>query len=98
MKPSILLALPVVTLTAAAAYAVASNDDDPNQGRGEPWLPKQQIEAQLNQMGYQVNRLKADDGCIEAYVTDRNGARAELYLDPTTGMPDCRAKYEDRDS
>ena len=97
MKPSILLALSAVILSAAVTYAVASNDDVRKRS-GEPWLPKQQIEAQFNQMGYQVNRLKADDGCIEAYVTDRNGARTELYLDPMTGKPGCRGKYEDRDS
>ena len=98
MKLSTLSALTAVALTAAAITAVASNDDYRGHNLHQQWLPKQQVEAQLNQMGYQVHRLKADDGCIEAYVTDRNGERAEMYLDPTTGMPGCRGKYEDRDS
>ncbi|MBW9259229.1 MAG: PepSY domain-containing protein [Candidatus Thiodiazotropha sp. (ex. Lucinisca nassula)] len=98
MKPSTILALSAVTLTAAATYAVASNDDYPSQSGREQWLPRQQIEAQLNQMGYQVDRLKVDDGCIEAYVTDSNGERAELYVDPTTGTPGCRGKYQDRNN
>ena len=98
MKLRIISVLSAVTLGAAAIHAGAGNDDYLSQSGREQWLPKQRIEAQLNQMGYQVHRLKADDGCIEAYVTDRNGARAELYVDPTTGMSGCRGKYGDRDS
>lgn len=98
MKRGVISVLSIVTLTAAAINVGASDDDYRSQSEREQWLPEQQIEAQLNQMGYQGHRLDADDGCIEAYVTDRNGARTELYIDPTTGMPSCRGKYEDRDS
>ena len=97
MKLSTISALSAVALTSIAINAGASNDDR-GQNTRQQWLPKQQIEAQLMQMGYQVHRLKADDGCIEAYLTDRNGTRAELYLDPTTGMTGCRGRYEDHDS
>ncbi len=98
MKLSTISALCAVALTAVVINAGASNDDYRSPDARAQWLSKQQIEAKLNEMGYQVRRLKADDGCIEAYVTDGNGARAEMYLDPTTGMPGCGGKYEDRDS
>ena len=97
MKTSLILTLSTVTLSAIATYAVASNDNIRNQSVRDQWLPKQQIEAQLNKAGYRVHRLKADDGCIEAYVSDQEGARDELYVDPTTGMPGCRGKYSDHD-
>jgi hypothetical protein len=98
MKLSTISVLSAVALTAVAVSAGASNDDYRSHNAREQWLSKQQIKAQLNQMGYQVRRLKADDGCIEAYVTDRHGARGEMYVDPTTGMPGCGDNYEDRDS
>lgn len=91
MKTKLILTLSTVTLGAVAAYAVAGNNESRMSARDQ-WLPKQQIEAQLNQMGYRVHRLKTDDGCLEAYVSDREGRRAELYVDPTTGMPGCRGK------
>lgn len=95
MKPSLILS--AVTLSAVAAYALASNDDAPNpQGRAA-WLPKQAIAAQLEQQGYRVHHLEADDGCVEAYVSDPSGRRGELYVEPTTGMPGCRGKYRDGD-
>lgn len=97
MKTKLILAISAVALTAAAAYAVASDDDRHDNGNRDGWLSRQQIEAQLNQMGYQVQRLEADDGCFEAYVTDPNGVRAEVYVDPTTGTPGCRAKHGEHD-
>ena len=97
MKTILTLTLSSIILASAAASAVASNDDFHDPSVRAPWLPKPQIEAQLNQMGYRVHRLKADDGCLEAYVSDRNRVRGEVYLDPTTGMPGCHITHGDRD-
>ena len=93
MKTILTLTLSSITLGTAAA----SNDDFRDPSVRTPWLPKPQIEAQLKQMGYRVNRLEADDGCLEAYVSDRNGVRGEVNLDPTTGMPGCHITHGDRD-
>jgi len=97
MKPNLTLILSAITLSAAATYAVASNDNFRNWSERDQWLPKQQIVAQLNQMGYRVHRLNVDDGCLEAYVTDGNGVPTELYVDPATGMPGGSGRYSDCD-
>ncbi|MCB1762546.1 MAG: PepSY domain-containing protein [Gammaproteobacteria bacterium] len=95
MKPSTITALSAVILIAAAAYVSASDDDSRNRAGREDWLPQQQIEAQLNEMGYQVDRLQVDDGCFEAYVTDGKGVRSGIDVDPTTGLPGCRGEHPD---
>lgn len=97
MKTNLIVTLTALTLAGAATYALASKDDAREQSERDQWLPKQQVEAQLNQMGYEVQRLKADDGCIEADVIDRDGVRSELYVDPMTGNPGCGEKIQDRD-
>ena len=95
MKP--ILILSAFTFSAVAVYALASDDDSMNpQGRAA-WLPKQEIASRLEQQGYQVHRLEAEHGCVEAYVSDSAGRKSELYVDPTTGMPGCRGKYRDDD-
>jgi hypothetical protein len=79
-----------VTLSAAATWVVASGNDVYGDTSRDGWLSRQQVEAQLTQVGYRVHRLEADDGCLEAHVTAQDGVRAELYVDPATGMPGCR--------
>jgi hypothetical protein len=97
LKPNLILALFIVTLSTVATYALASNDDPVSQQRHASWLSKQEIAARLGAMGYQVHRLEAEDGCVEAFVSDRAGRKTELYVDPTTGKPGCRGKYQDSD-
>ncbi len=36
--------------------------------------------------GYRVRRAKLKDACGEIYALDRNGARVELFVDPTSGQ------------
>jgi len=97
MKTSTIATLFAVAIGATATYVLASKDGYSNQSGGEDWLPAQQIEEQLNKMGYQVDRLKVDDGCYEADVTDPKGVSSEMYVDPTTGMPGCGDKSQKRD-
>ncbi|MCB1853134.1 MAG: PepSY domain-containing protein [Gammaproteobacteria bacterium] len=78
MKPSTITALSAVILTAAAAYVSASDDDSRNRAGREDWLPQQQIEAQLNEMGYQVDRLKVDDGCLKLMSPTARGCAPRL--------------------
>ena len=49
------------------------------------WMSYNAIRAKLTSAGYQVWRLKPNrGGCVEAKVTQANGWRTELYVDPAT--------------
>jgi hypothetical protein len=41
--------------------------------------------AKGTELGYEVRRVKEEDGCYELYAIDKNGAKAELYMNPVTG-------------
>lgn len=97
LKPNLILALSVATLSTVTTYALASNDDPVRQQRHASWLSKQEIAARLGAMGYQVHSLEAEGGCVEAFVSDQAGRKTELYVDPTTGTPGCQGKYQDSD-
>jgi hypothetical protein len=43
------------------------------------------IKAVPERQGYEVRKMCAEDGCIEAKGCDRNEARVEIYVDPATG-------------
>ena len=42
--------------------------------------------AEMNSLiGYKISKAKMKDTCAEIYALDANGARTELFLDPTNG-------------
>ena len=43
-----------------------------------------EITANLTEMGYEVRKIEAEDGKIEAYVV-KDGKMAEVYVDPVSG-------------
>jgi hypothetical protein len=61
------------------------------------WLPEATIKSKIAELGYDISKLKIDDGCYEIKATDKNGANVELYVNPATGevvkpLPRAREK------
>ncbi len=82
-KISMLTAIAVVlTLTSTAN---ASSDRDCGKVPPRDWLSKNALKSKASDLGYQVRRIKMEDGCFEVYAIDDKGARVELYLRPDTG-------------
>ncbi|GAB4223680.1 MAG: PepSY domain-containing protein [Kiloniellaceae bacterium] len=72
-------ALATAVLTSGAALA----GDKCNVPQAE-WQPKQALQQKLEGEGWQIRKLKVDDGCYEVYGTDARGKRMEVYFDPRT--------------
>ncbi|MCA8928068.1 MAG: PepSY domain-containing protein [Alphaproteobacteria bacterium] len=68
-------ALVAATLSLTAAGALASEGHERLDAQTE-----RAIREKLAADGYDVRKIKAEDGLYEAYVL-RDGKRAELYLD-----------------
>ncbi|MBR9842870.1 MAG: PepSY domain-containing protein [Rhodobacteraceae bacterium] len=83
------LALCLALCIPAAAFA--SSDDDYGYARLTPEI-KEQIRATLTEQGYEVRKIKMDDGYYEAY-TLKDGARLEIYLDKDLNI--VRSKIDD---
>jgi len=76
------LALPV-------AFATASSElDGASVGK-----TAEEITASLTAQGYEVRKIKPEDGMLEAYAL-KDGKRYELYIDTATGKV-AKVKAED---
>ena len=49
------------------------------------WLSLDALKAKVEALGYKVQKAKLKAACGEIYVLDPNGARTELFVDPTSG-------------
>lgn len=74
------------TLTIAAAIPAQASDNDRKCGpvSGE-WMSKDAAKTLATEKGFDVRRVKRDDGCLEIYAIDKDGIRVELYMHPVTG-------------
>ena len=77
----------------AAAIAIASGhaalagslDRPCTAASRDQWLTLEQLKAKAEAQGYKISKAKMKDTCAEIYALDANGARTELFLDPTDG-------------
>ncbi len=56
----------------------------PGSTSGSDWRPASELQSQLTSQGWQVDRIKADDGQWEVYGRDPNGRYVEAKYDPYT--------------
>jgi hypothetical protein len=64
-----------------ASYAVASPQcHEPI----ETWQPREHLQRQLEEKGWQVNRIKVDDGCYEVKGVDKLGHKFEATYTPAS--------------
>lgn len=51
------------------------------------WLSLPEIEKIVTDHGYTVAKSKVKGTCVEIYARDKQGARIEFFIDPSTGTP-----------
>jgi hypothetical protein len=49
------------------------------------WLSVEDLKAKAEAQGYKVQKARITKACGEIYALDRNNARTELFVDPTSG-------------
>ena len=91
MKTHPFLALLVVGLAAAPAQAGDDCDVPLNQ-----WQSRDAVLRRAAEQGWQVQRLKIDDGCYEIRGRDAQGREFRAKLDPKTLAP-VKLKLLERD-
>lgn len=74
-----LIATATLFLLAGAALA----DDDCNVPMDQ-WQPRDAVVQLAIKEGWQLQRIKVDDGCYEVKGTDADGHRIKVTLDPGT--------------
>lgn len=48
------------------------------------WQSREAVRQMATQQGWDVQRLKIDDGCYEVYGKDEKGEKVEIFFDPAT--------------
>ncbi len=78
----------------AAAPVLAGDDCDVPLNQ---WQPRDAVLRRAAEQGWQVQRLKIDDGCYEIRGRDAQGREFKAKLDPKTLAP-VKMKLRDRGS
>jgi hypothetical protein len=61
------------------------------------WQPKEALRQQAEQYGWQVQRIKVDDGCYEVRGLDRKGNALEAKFSPATlQIRELEVKFGDK--
>ncbi|WP_245639624.1 PepSY domain-containing protein [Paraburkholderia heleia] len=85
MRRSLLNSLAVISLVTvcAGSAGMAAAEDACNVPLSD-WKPLKELDAFASARGWNVTRIKADDGCYEVRGTDRQGRRFKAKLNPAT--------------
>ncbi len=73
----------IIALALAALAGPARADDDCFAPMSE-WRPREAVEALARDKGWDVRRIRIDDGCYEISARDREGRRIEVTVHPAT--------------
>ena len=86
MRKLVILAS-LAVLGAAAGSAQADSLGRPCTTKPEKdYLTLDALKAKVVEQGYKIRSGEIKKACGEFYVIDKNGKRAELFVDPTSGV------------
>ena len=84
MQRTITLAAAVLALGAAGAHAGTLGRPCTSAAESQ-YLTQDQLQGKAEAQGYKVTRVKVANACGEIYALDKDGAKVELFVDPTNG-------------
>jgi len=85
MRKLALISLTAVMLGAAATAEAGSLGRPCTTAPQTEWLSLEVLQTKVEALGYKVRKAKLKNACGEIYALDKNGARVELFVDPTSG-------------
>jgi len=85
MRKLALISLTAVMLGAAATAEAGSLGRPCTTAPQTEWLSLEVLQTKVEALGYKVQKAKLKNACGEIYALDKNGARVELFVDPTSG-------------
>ena len=74
----------VSALMLGASQASATGMMSCDAGSESGWQEKSSLQEKLESEGWQVRKVKVDEGCYEVYGTTPEGQRVEAYFDPVS--------------
>ena len=93
MKKSLLLASALVAFATGGPVRADDNDCDVPMSS---WQTRDAVRSMAAEQGWDVRRIKIDDGCYEIKGYDASGREIEVKIDPAT-LAVIDMEYEDDD-
>lgn len=85
MKTSLIAAAFAIVLTPVAAFADDENAKCTDAAKNT-WLSVDAIKAKAEAAGYtKIKKVKVEGTCYEVYAFDKDGKKAEVLFNPSTG-------------
>ncbi|AJG18967.1 hypothetical protein RR42_m1569 [Cupriavidus basilensis] len=81
---------------AVGIHPAQAHDSDDCEAPVNAWKPRDAVRTMAQQKGWQIDRLRIDDGCYEVKGHDADGRPFKAKLDPVT-LDVVRMKREDAD-
>ena len=75
------LSTTALLVSLAAGSATASDLCDVAEADRQPI---ESLQSKLESEGWEIRKIKVDEGCYEAYAINAEGQRVEAYFDPQT--------------
>ena len=93
MKKTLILASALVAFGASGPVRADDNDCDVPMSK---WQTRDAVRSMAAEQGWDVRRVKIDDGCYEIKGYDTSGREIEVKIDPAT-LAVIEFEYEDDD-
>jgi len=85
MRRTIILAAACVIALDAAGVQAGTLGRPCTSAAESQYLTQDQLQGKAEAQGYKVTRVKVANACGEIYALDKDGAKVELFVDPTNG-------------
>jgi hypothetical protein len=85
MRKFLIVPAAALGLAAIVGTTFASDGEGRASAPRDQWMSTEAVKQKLTADGYEVRRIKTDDGRYEVYAKDKDGKRVERYVDPVTG-------------
>ncbi len=85
-KITVIAAAALVSITGVSIAQAGSLGRPCTSAPESQWLPLEVLMAKVEAQGYTVQKGKIKAACGEIYALDKNGARTELFVDPSSGQ------------
>lgn len=79
--------LSALLLTAAISVPAFASGEKFDCGMTDKatWMSEDAAKAKGVELGYEVGKIKVEDGCYELYAKDKDGKKLEVFMHPVSG-------------
>ncbi len=88
--------LAAITLGTSSLGTVARASDNVCDVPMSQWQSRNAVRVMIEALGWDIRRIKIDDGCYEVYAYDTKGREIEVKIDPSI-LKIVEFEYEDDD-